>query len=154
MENWKNIHLWWYNLENGSFRPYRKDSKPPTYIHKDSNHPLHMKKELPKMIIKRISHLSSSKEVFEAEAPVYNAALKNSGYPEGLQYNDVRAQHSRRTRKRKITWFNPPWNDAVATNVASKFLQLLDKYETYHPWCKPPPYISPLTVNTPVALCT
>ena len=116
------------NLENGSFRPYRKDNKPPTYIHKDSNHPPHIKKELPKMISKRISQLSSSKEVFEAEAPVYNAALNNSGYTEGLQYNDVRAQHSRRTRKRKITWFNPPWNDAVATNVASKFLQLLDKY--------------------------
>ena len=73
------------------------------------------------MISKRISQLSSSKEVFEAEAPV-----KNSGYIEGLQYNDVRAQHSRRTRKRKITWFNPPWNNAVATNVASKFLQLID----------------------------
>ena len=72
------------NLENGSFRPYRKDSKPPTYIHKDSNHPLHIKKELLKMISKRISHLSDSKEVFEAEAPVYNAALKNSGYSEGL----------------------------------------------------------------------
>ena len=80
------------------------------------------------MISKRISYLSSSKDVFEAEAPVCNTALKNSRYTEGLQYNDVRAQRSWRTRKRKVTWFNPPWNNAVATNVASKFLQLLDKY--------------------------
>ena len=105
------------NLENGSSRPCRKDSKPPT---RTPTIPPHIK-ELPRMISKRISQLSSSREVFEAEASVYNAALKNSGYMEGL---DVRAQYSRRTRKRKITWFNPTWNEAVAINVASKILQL------------------------------
>ena len=74
------------------------------------------------MISKGIYQLSSSKEVFEAEALVYNTALKNSGYSEGLQYNDIRAQHTRRARKRKITWFNFPWNDEVATILTSSLV--------------------------------
>ena len=32
-----------------------------------------------------------------------------------------------KTRKRKITWFNPPFNMNVATNVAKTFLTLIDK---------------------------
>ena len=71
------------------------------------------------MISRRIFQLCRSKEVFKAEDPVYNAAPKNSGYSEGLQYNDIRAQHTRITRKKEITWFNPPCNDAVATNMAT-----------------------------------
>jgi len=93
-----------------------------------SNHPPHIKKELPKMISKRISQLSSSKEIFLSEAPAYSAALLNSGYSEGLVYKESEPTASKRTRKRNILWFNPPWNDAVATNVAGKFLQLIDKH--------------------------
>ena len=81
------------------------------------------------MIGRRISQLSSSKEVFLDEAPAYTAALRNSGYSEGLDYTESSNPPApKRTRKRKVLWFNPPWNDAVATNVAGKFLQLIDKH--------------------------
>ena len=33
-----------------------------------------------------------------------------------------------KTRKRKIAWFNPPFNINVATNVAKTFLTLTDKH--------------------------
>ena len=33
-----------------------------------------------------------------------------------------------KTRKRKITWFNPPININVATNVGKTFLALIDKH--------------------------
>ena len=33
-----------------------------------------------------------------------------------------------KTRKRKITWCNPPFNIKVATNVAKRFLALIDKH--------------------------
>ena len=33
-----------------------------------------------------------------------------------------------KTRERNITWFNPPFNINVATNVAKTFLSLIDKH--------------------------
>ena len=34
----------------------------------------------------------------------------------------------RKKRKRKITWFNPPFCQSIETNVSRKFLQLVDKH--------------------------
>ena len=33
-----------------------------------------------------------------------------------------------RNRKRNIIWFNPPFNKRVTTNIAKKFLQLIDRH--------------------------
>mgnify|MGYP001294396990 CR=1 FL=1 len=117
-------------LDSSTFRPYRKDNKPPIYIKNSSNHPPHIKKELPRMISKRITQISSNKEIFKEEAPVYNTALENSGFSQKLQYSEepVHQGAKNRRRKREVLWFNPPWNDAVATNVAAKFLRLVDKH--------------------------
>ena len=77
------------NLVDGSFKPYRKNEEVlPVYIHVDSNHPPNTKKDLPKMISKRVSDLSSSKEVFYSEKNVYDQALNNAGYKDKLQYFD------------------------------------------------------------------
>ena len=82
------------------------------------------------MIGKRISSISTSKEVFDAEAPIYNSALRNSGFTEEIQYTeDAKCQPKRpRSRRREVLWFNPPWNAAVSTNVAARFLRLIDKH--------------------------
>ena len=40
------------NLEDGSFRLHRKDNTLPLYVDKQSNHPGHIKKEIPRMIRK------------------------------------------------------------------------------------------------------
>ena len=75
-----------FNLEDESYKPFRKDNEVPLYINIKSNHPPHIKRELPKMINKRVSDLSSSKEVFEREKHIYEQALRNSGYNADLQY--------------------------------------------------------------------
>ena len=68
------------DLHNNSFRPYRKPNDEPIYINKQSNHPPHIIKEIPKMITKRLSRLSSDEKAFEDSKLAYCQALKNSGH--------------------------------------------------------------------------
>ena len=88
-------------------------------------------KQLPHNISKRISDISSNREIFEKAAPVYNKALRDAGYTQEIQYipptADIQNSGEKR-RKRKIIWFNPPYSKSVQTNVARKFLLLIDKY--------------------------
>ena len=114
-------------MNTGLYRPYKKAINNPTYVHTDSNHPMHVKKELPQMIGRRISDLSANQEVFNAEAAVYNNALRLAGYNNELQYTENLIK-KRRPRKKKVTWFNPPWNDEVSTNIAKKFLCMIDRH--------------------------
>ena len=80
------------------------------------------------MIQSRVSCLSSTKEAFEDEAPVYENALRQSGYKDvKLTYTPPQGQKKRK-RKRKIIYFNPPWNAALKTNIGQLFLKLLDKH--------------------------
>ena len=117
-----------FNLETGSFKPYRKSSNNPLYIHKQSNHPPHIKTELPKMVARRISDLSSTKEIFSSESAAYNTALKTAGYDVKLQFQEKTSMGKKRARKRNILWFNPPWNDELSTNIARRFLSMVDHH--------------------------
>ena len=74
------------NLETGIHRPFRKEDSIPTYINVNSNHPPHIIKNLPNMISKRISKLSSNEEVFNQEANLYNEGLRQAGYTEKIKY--------------------------------------------------------------------
>ena len=62
--------------------------------------------------------------------PIHRSPKKN-GYDTNLQF-DRKSTHKnnekKKTRKRKITWFNPPININVATNIAKTFLALIDKH--------------------------
>ena len=114
-------------LETGIYRPFMKANNVPVYVHAQSNHPQTIKNQLPKMISKRLSNLSSSSEVFNSAAPPYQNALKQSGYAEQLQYSKE-DQPQKRKRSRKILWFNPPYSQSVKTNLGAKFLFLIDKH--------------------------
>ena len=57
------------NLNDGSYRPYKKPNDETNYIHVNSDHPPSILKQLPVSIEKRLSSLSSSKEIFEEAAP-------------------------------------------------------------------------------------
>ena len=46
---------------------------------KNSNHPETYFRELPKSVSKRLSNLSSNKEIFQKTAPTYSKALKKVG---------------------------------------------------------------------------
>ena len=81
--NYLNITL---NLNNGSCHPYRKPNEETNYIHINSDHPPSIIKEIPWPVEKRLSILSSSKDIFQESAIYYEKYLKNSGYKTKLQY--------------------------------------------------------------------
>ena len=115
-----------FDLSNSVYKPYRKPNDNPCYVHVHSNHPLNTIKQLPGMINKRLCGLSSNAEVFKESTPIYDAALKKSGYKEKLVFK--REVPKQRQRKRKITWFNPPFNAACTVNIGREFLKLIDKH--------------------------
>ena len=119
-----------FDLNSGIHKPYRKDDNIPSYINKHSNHPTHIKNNLPTMISKRISMLSSNEQVFNQEAYIYNEGLKQAGYDDKIQYIPPTVGNNRvnRKRKRNVIYFCPPWNDALKTNLGKKFLALIDKH--------------------------
>ena len=75
---------------------------------------------------------SSSKAVFDSSREDYEEALRKSGYKKTrLEYapqHKPNTPGTKRSRQRNITWFNPPFNKNVSTNVAKKFLSLIKKH--------------------------
>ena len=125
-----------FDLNSGQHRPYRKDDNIPSYININSNHPKHIKQNLPIMISKRISMLSSNQEIFNQESNIYNEGLRLAGYNDKISYippppppsaNDNNNNKSKR-KKRNVIYFCPPWNDSLKTNLGKKFLSLIDKH--------------------------
>ena len=63
-----------------------KPNDKPVYIHKQSNHPPNIIKNLPDSISRRVSAISHDKEIFIQAAPLYEEALKCNDYSENLHY--------------------------------------------------------------------
>ena len=118
------------NLSKAAYRPFRKaNNQNPLYIDAKSNHPPTVIKQLPNMIQDRISTLSSTEKTFYEVAPIYENSLKNSGFKDvKLIYKSPSSAAKKKGRKRRIVYFNPPWNSMVETNVARIFLRLIDKH--------------------------
>ena len=116
-----------FNMEEGTFKPYRKPNDQPIYVHRKSNHPPNVLEQIPKSINKRLVNISSSKEVFDAAVPDYQKALTESGYSHKLEFVTPTAK-KKRSRCRDILWFNPPYNMAVTTNIGASFLRLIDQH--------------------------
>ena len=122
--NFLDINL---NIRTGIFRPYMKENNTPLYVHKHSNHPPHVIKNIPLGVNKRLSSISSNQEVFNQAAKPYQDALENSGYDFKLIFEPpANMQKNRRSRTRKVTWFNPPFSMLVKTKVGQEFLKILD----------------------------
>ena len=122
------------NLNDGTFRPYHKPNDEISYVHKDSNHPPAITKQLPISIESRLSNLSSSKQIFEESAKPYQESLNKCGYKHQLTYtpNSLSSPPKNSNRKRKIIWFNPPYSKSVVTNVGKCFLNLISKHFPPH----------------------
>ena len=122
------------NLTDGSYYPYRKPNNETLYIDTNSNHPPTIIKHLPAAIGRRISDISSNKELFNKAKPHYESALKRSGHDEKLTYTERKkpaahtAQHSRKNRQRNVIWFSPPYSMNVQTNIGKEFLNLVSKH--------------------------
>ena len=68
-----------------------------SYVHQQSNHPPALLKNIPLNINKRLTSISSSKEVFDESIAPYQKALTESGYDHKLTYNP----HKRKLWKTK-----------------------------------------------------
>ena len=117
------------NLNDGSYHPCRKPNEETNYIHISLNHPPSIIKEIPQSIEKRLSILSSSKDIFPESSLYYEKCLKNSGYKTKLQYQHPKENNqNKKKRKRKIIWFNPPYSKSVKTNIGRIFIKLISKH--------------------------
>ena len=119
-----------FDLINNTYRPFRKPNSEPVYIHKQSNHPPNILKELPKSINKRISDISCDENVFNNAKLTYEKALNNSGFTETFSYikpsdQNINNREAKKKRKKKIIWYNPPFSLNVKTNVGKLFFKIL-----------------------------
>ena len=115
-------------LSTGKFQPHWKPNYRPVYVHQQSNHPPTILKNLPPSVSRRLSDISSDRDTFVEASHVYNNALKKSGYSEGVSYTPTTRKNGKRTRRRKVTWYNPPYSSNVATNTGRRFCSLINKH--------------------------
>ena len=118
------------NLHEENFQPYRKPNDTPLYVHTKSNHPPHVIKNLPTAINKRLSEISSEEDLFNKHKTDYEQALKKSGHESKLEFDPTIEpnQTKKRNRGRNVTWYNPPYNMTLKTNIGKDFLKLIDKH--------------------------
>ena len=65
-----------FNLNSGKYWPYRKPNNRLLYIHLKSNTPPSIKRQLPKMVEKRLADISCDQQEFKKAAPICVEALK------------------------------------------------------------------------------
>ena len=123
-----------FDLHNDRYYPFRKPNDTPLYIHKHSNHPPHVTKQLPNGINKRLNDISSSEELFNTAKSDYEEALSRSLLQSKLTYKptetntqNAAAKKAKKSRKRHVIWFTPPYNAALITNIGKEFLKIIDK---------------------------
>ena len=78
------------NLTDSTYKPYHKPNDEICYIHKESNHPPSITKQLPISIETRLSKLSSNEKVFDESVSIYQEALDKSGYKYKLTFQKTR----------------------------------------------------------------
>ena len=118
------------DLERELHRPYRKPGDKPLYVKSWSNHPPGVLKNIPSGINRRLCEISSNKEVFLEAIPPYQDELDKCGYKDKLVWMEEEEiqQKKKRTRSKKVIWFNPPYSVNIRTNVGKEFLNLLDNH--------------------------
>ena len=80
------------NLQNDTYRPYKKANDKLLYIHSSLNHPPQIIKQLPNSISERLPKNSSNQEVFNKAKVEYEDALKKSGYNRDLKYTNNKSE--------------------------------------------------------------
>ncbi len=116
------------DLNTGHFQPYRKPNAEILCIDNMSNHPEYIKKELPNMIEKRLSSLSSDENTFNAAVQPYNAALEDKGYKRKLKFNSEVGRKAKNRPRKNIIFYNPPFCSSVVDNIGAKSLRIVRKH--------------------------
>ena len=74
-----------FDLKSGTYCPYSKQNNEILYIHKQSNYPPSIIKQIPLMISKRVSDISCDSDHFNKAAPDYNTAIKKIDFNENIK---------------------------------------------------------------------
>ena len=89
-------------------------------------------RDIPKPVNKRLSANSSTQKEFDEAKEPCQKALNVSRHKHTLTYEEhVPAANGKsrgRKKSRDLTWFNPPFNAAVVTDVGKQILKLIDKH--------------------------
>ena len=94
------------DLRTGLYKPFIKPNDIPLYVHKLSNHPPSIIENLPAGINKRLSSLSANEEIFNQAVPIYQEALRKSGYEYKLKF-EAPPKNPSPPRKRKTQEKSP-----------------------------------------------
>ena len=86
-------------MKNEKYYPFRKPKNYPLYINAISNHPNNIIKEIPNMVGKRISEISSDEYEFEKAKGNYSKALERSVFSKKIKYHKEGSFKRVRTRK-------------------------------------------------------
>ena len=110
-----------FHIDTHTYEPYRKDDNPPTYIHKQSNRPPAITRNIPGMIQRMISANSSNEEIFNRHKGIYEEALRKSGYKSKMIYvpQDDKGPRRKKVRYPLQFYWNPPYNRRVKTPVGN-----------------------------------
>ena len=116
------------NLSEKTYCPYTKPGDNLLYVHRESNHPPSITRNIPAGINRRISSLSSDQNAFDLAAPAYQKALDEGGYNYKLTFEPPVENNRRKNRPRNdILWYNPPFSKNVSTNIGQRFLSLINR---------------------------
>ena len=68
------------------------------------------------------------KNVLENSKDCCEQRLRECGYNEKLNYTEENNKINKKSRKRNILCFNPPYSKSVKTNISKLFLRLINKH--------------------------
>ena len=124
------------NLLRNHYQVYSKPNTKLIYINKKSNHPPSVRKQLPKMIENRLINTSINENTFNTTKSIFQTALNNANYNYSLQYKST-PTNNKQNRRRKCTYYNPPFCQSVKTKIGTKFIELIGKhFGPHHPYHK------------------
>jgi len=96
------------DLTSGSYKPFMKPNNKILYVHRQSNHPPALLKNIPENINKRLTSISSNQKVFDEAIPPYQKALDESGYNHNLTYNPQPSAEAQQKPPKKNRLVQPP----------------------------------------------
>ena len=84
----------WFGLTI-QYQVYSKRISKTIYIYRQSNNPLSIKKQLPKIIEIRLSYASKSKDAFNTTKTIFKTSLINANYKH--EFNRIHESKNRKT---------------------------------------------------------
>ena len=75
----------------------------------------------------RISNLPCNENKFNKAKPLYESAVKNSGYNYSKKFK-APVENATQKRNRKVIWFNPSYSLNVKANIGKVFLKFVRKH--------------------------